>query len=68
MVGDRGAPALFWPLVGIASVLIVAFILSKLVRGDPYYDRNAGRDQRDRGGAPFPGGDGGDDGSGGSWF
>lgn len=58
-----------WPLVGILAVFAVAFIVSRFVRGDPYYDRNAGRDRRDSGGAPVPfDDDGGGDGNGnGGW-
>jgi hypothetical protein len=70
LAAAAGGPGIFWPIVGIASVFIIAFVLSKVVRGDPYYERNAGRERRDVGGAPMPfGGDsGGDDGGGGSWF
>jgi hypothetical protein len=59
--GAKG-PGLFWPVVGIASVFIVAFIISKFVRGDPYYEQNASRDRRESG--PVPWGDGGDGGHG----
>lgn len=57
----------FWPLIGIVSVFVAAFIISKFVRGDPYYDRNASRDRRESGPAPYPAGDDGGD-SGHSWF
>jgi hypothetical protein len=59
--GAKG-PGLFWPIVGIATVFIVAFIISKFVRGDPYYEQNASRDRRESG--PVPWGDGGDGGHG----
>jgi hypothetical protein len=61
--GAKG-PGLFWPIVGIATVFIVAFIISKFVRGDPYYEQNANRDRRESGPVPWGGGDGGDGGSG----
>ncbi len=63
-LGAKGSGGMnVWPIVGIAAVLLAAFIASKFVRGDPYYDRNASNDRRESGPAPW-GGDGGGDGGG----
>jgi hypothetical protein len=62
--GAKG-PGLFWPIVGIAAIFVVALIIARFVRGDPYYERNAGRDRRDSGPVPWGGGDGGGDDGGG---
>jgi hypothetical protein len=51
-------PGLFWPLLGIGLILAIAIIVSRVVRGDPSYDR--GRDWRNNGSGPvLPFGDDG---------
>lgn len=58
-IGAKGTGGVnVWPVVGIVAVLLVAFIASRLVRGDPYYDQHASRDRRDNGAIPWS--DGGD--------
>lgn len=53
-LGAKGTGGMnIWPVVGIVAVLIVAFLASRFVRGDPYYERNAGRDRRDSGATPL---------------
>ena len=56
--GGDGMPAIFWPFVGIVLILGIAVVLSRVVRGDPYYDQNASKDRRDAG-PVFPWNDGG---------
>lgn len=59
--GSAG-PGLFWPIIGIAAIFVVALLIARFVHGDPYYERNAGRDRRDTSPVPWGNDDGGDGG------
>lgn len=53
-----GGTNVVWPIVGIVAALIIIYVVSRFVRGDPDYEKNAERDRRDSGAVPWSGGEG----------